>query len=99
LSSTITGTSVTRAGGGGGYNGSGGSGGGGSYSGGNASVNTGSGGGGGVNYGGAGGSGICIVRQSVSSRLPTVLTGTPLTYVDSGFIVFQFNASGSIGWS
>lgn len=70
LANSITGSSVTRAGGGGGagsggYNGSGGSGGGGGGNGGGAggggNANTGSGGGGGLPSG-AGGSGIVIIR-------------------------------------
>ena len=65
---SITGSSVTRAGGGGGQGddsgGSGGSGGagGGAFTGGDATANTGSGGGGGKQPGGTGGSGIVIIR-------------------------------------
>ncbi len=70
--STITGTEVTLAGGGGGHGtfdvGKGGAGGGGdgtTGAGGNGAANTGSGGGSGPNRGGDGGSGIVIVRVQV----------------------------------
>lgn len=88
--STISLSSVARGGGGAGYGGSAGSG---------QGANTGSGGSGGVNYGGAGTSGVVLVKQLATERLPSVLTGTPVTYSNGTHITFMFTGSGSIGWS
>ena len=110
LANSITGSSVTRAGGGGGVrhnatgfsnDGAGGSGGGGGGgaggTGGTGSVNTGSGGGGG-NPGGSGGSGVIIVRYADSfDTASTLTTGTLNT--TGGYHIYTFNASGTIGWS
>jgi hypothetical protein len=109
LASSITGTSVTRAGGGGGsvnnFGQAGGSGGGGAGENGatpagNGAVNTGSGGGtifaiGGVGFGG---SGVVIIAYSQAFDQAAATTGSP-TYSGvsrSGFHVYTFTGSGSI---
>ena len=111
VASSITGSSVTRAGGGAGasYNGSnsgtGGSGGGGdggSYTnpfadGGNGTVNTGSGGGGSTfsANGGSGGKGVVIISMADADYSGTT-TGSPTVATGvSGQTVLTFNASGS----
>ena len=112
LSNNITGTSVTRAGGGGaggfdggaaGAGGSGGGGGGGatgSY-GGNGAANTGSGGGGTGNYpgdyAGVGGSGVVIISYANSLSLASATTGSPIYSASrTGYHTYIFNSSGSI---
>jgi hypothetical protein len=94
LASSITGSSVTRAGGGGAQGAAGGSGGGGAGGGGAGTANTGGGGGGHQGgTGGAGGSGVVIIKY------PDVFTvsnpGGGLTYstsTSSGFSVTTFTA-------
>jgi hypothetical protein len=100
LSSSITGTSITRAGGGGGARyaagGSnlGGQGSNESSNGGNAVANTGSGGGGSCNAtGGNGSGGIVIVKSPIPARL---LIGSPSSGVDGAFYIYQFTGDGSI---
>jgi len=107
VASSITGSSVTRAGGGGGSGyagtgGSGGSGGGGnggdhdgSPSGSNGTANTGSGGGGG-GYGsyGTGGSGVVILRMATANYSGTS-TGSPTVSVSGTDTILTFNGSGS----
>jgi hypothetical protein len=98
LASSITGTSVTRAGGGGGGGnnafGAGGAGGGGS---GNTSgtANTGSGGGGSYTISGSGGSGVVIIRVATASAA-TATTGSPTITTDGSDTVYVFNSSGTI---
>ena len=108
LSSSITGSSVTRAGGGGGGNdggthtrGTGGSGGGGN--GGNntagtaGTANTGSGGGGGSSTGqagGAGGSGVVILRMPTVNYSSTT-TGSPTVSTSGSDTILVYNASGT----
>jgi hypothetical protein len=105
LSSSITGSSVTRAGGGGGCSngleGSGGTGGGGKGlgSGGGAvsgTVNTGSGGGGAnaTGSGGAGGSGVVILRMPTANYSGTT-TGSPTVTTNGSDTILVYNASGS----
>ena len=109
LTSSITGSSVTRAGGGGGGGGdgvgTGGSGGGGNGGGGPSgaitqpgTANTGGGGGGSGGGGGtnnAGGSGVAIVRYASASQRGT--GGTVTSYSDAGitYFVHTFNSSGT----
>lgn len=102
LSSSISGSSVTYAGGGGGgvFNlsqGSGGSGGGGN-AGSAGGTNTG-GGGGGARTGaaGAGGSGIVIIRHSSAFAVASV-TGSPTVTASGGYITYIFTGSGSVTW-
>jgi hypothetical protein len=112
LASSISGSSVTRGGGGGGASiagnppGSGGLGGGGAGSllgtATPGTINTGGGGGGvrnNVATGGAsGGSGVVIIRQLKTAKKPTTLTvGTETTV--GNYLIYTFNASGTIGWS
>jgi hypothetical protein len=101
LSSSIDGSATTRGGGGGGFSeGVGGGGAGGTGGGGSGitpsagTANT--GGGGGRNQ--AGGSGVVIIRTLDSVPDASTLTsGTKTT--PTGFKVYTFNASGTIGWS
>jgi hypothetical protein len=103
LASSITGSSVTRAGGGGGGSytsgtpGTGGTGGGGNAGANNGTVNTGSGGGGSVSGGdsGSGGSGVVILRMPTAKYSATT-TGSPTVTTDGTDTVIVFNASGSI---
>ena len=108
LSSSITGSAVTRAGGGGGASQSGGQGSGGSGGGGNGSssngqngtVNTGGGAGGGDPNSGTGGSGIVIVRypNTKTITIGAGLTGTTAT--DGSDKVTTFTAgTGSVSFS
>ena len=101
VASTITGSSVTRAGGGGGGSaagqGSGGSGGATGAGGGNATANTGSGAGGaslGNTNAGVGASGVVILRMPTASYSGTV-TGAETPIVDGLDTILIFNASGS----
>ena len=108
LASSITGSSVTRAGGGGGgphtsnnTQGSGGTGGGGASgitgSAGTAgTTNTGGGGGGGSNSaaGGAGGSGVVILRMPTTNYSGTT-TGSPTVTTSGADTILVFNASGT----
>jgi hypothetical protein len=88
LSSSITGSSVTRAAGGTGSTYQGG---------GNASANTGSGGNGAV---GNGGSGFVVLKFADSAELPDISAG--LTYsasISGGFRIIQFTAgTGTVTW-
>ena len=106
LASSITGSSITRAGGGGGGSngtaGTGGTGGGGNggSSGGaatSATINTGSGGGGasGPGTGGSGGKGVVILRIPTANYSGTT-TGSPTVTTDGSDKVIVFNDSGSI---
>jgi len=107
LTSSITGSSVTRAGGGGGGAYTGAEGVGGSGGGGNGgehdnsvqktagSANTGSGGGGGSTGNGNGGSGVVILRMPTANYSGTT-TGSPTVTTDGSDKVIVFNASGSI---
>jgi hypothetical protein len=65
-------------------------------------ANTGSGGGGSGGAapiaGGAGGKGVVILRQPITAKSPTTLTGATMTPTAT-HIVFTFNDSGTIGWS
>lgn len=95
LSSSITGTAVTRGGGGGGAytgggSGGGGSGGGGAGQGGNGTANTGGGGGGGLGGAGSGGSGIAIYRYLGAQRA----TGGTITS-SGGYTIHTFTTSGT----
>lgn len=110
VASSITGSSVTRAGGGGGGDGPGGSGGtGGGGAGGNSeadgtagTANTGGGGGGGgdnngggfARNGAAGGSGVVILRMATAKYSGTT-TGSPTVSTDGSDTILVFNASGS----
>ena len=110
LASSITGTSITYAGGGGGggYSGTasnGGTGGGGKGEGygsdgsGTAGTNGlggggGGGGGGAVGYGKAGGSGVVILRVPTAKYTGTV-TGSPTVTTDGSYTVIKFTASGT----
>ena len=105
LSSSITGSAVTRGGGGAGAGGNrpGGAGGGGnatspSGNGGDATVNTGSGGGAGAvstpNDGGDGGSGVVILRMPTASYSGTT-SGSPTVSTSGSDTILVFNASGS----
>ena len=105
LSSSITGSAVTRGGGGAGAGGNrpGGAGGGGnatspSGNGGDATVNTGSGGGAGAvstpNDGGDGGSGVAILRMPTASYSGTT-SGSPTVSTSGSDTILVFNASGS----
>jgi hypothetical protein len=111
LASSITGSSVTRAGGGGGgardtgsgTGGTGGTGGGGNGTtinfgtGSAGTTNTGSGGGGGGDdgTGGAGGSGVVILRLPTASYSGTT-TGSPTVTTSGADTIIVFNSSGSI---
>jgi hypothetical protein len=102
LASSITGSSITRAGGGGADcvtvgTSSGGSGGGGTGGTGTAgTVNTGSGGGGTrAGTAGAGGKGVVILRMPTASYSGTT-TGSPTVTTDGTDTVVVFNDSGSI---
>ena len=106
VASTITGSSVTRAGGGGGINespsysagagGTGGGGGGGIGGGTAGTTNTGSGGGGVGSSGtsGAGGSGVVILRMATANYSGTT-SGSPTVSNDGSDTIITFNASGS----
>ena len=106
LSSSITGSAVTRAGGGGGVTensggtqGSGGAGGGGnaSYSGTGSSgtTNTGSGGGGyHTGTSGTGGSGVVILRMATADYTGTA-SGSPTVSTSGSDTILIYNASGS----
>jgi Fibronectin type III domain len=89
VSSSITGTAVTRAVGGNGYGGGGGSAAG--------AANTGNGGGGADpnTWGGAGGSGVVIVRYLTSSATGLTITGGTAT-TSGSYTVRTFNSSGSL---
>lgn len=107
LASTITGTSVVRAGGGSGSSdagsgnpssiaggdGGGGEGKKGSARGGSATANTGSGGGAGGTGGGDGGSGVVILRMNQAA---TSTTGSPTVTQSGGDYIYTFNANGTI---
>jgi hypothetical protein len=108
-SSTITGSTITFAGGGGGSGGTtggpggvGGAGGGGGAgaggsiapSGGSAGANTGSGGGGGGDGGGLGGSGFVILSIPTVNYTGTI-TGAPIITTNGSYTVLRFNSSGS----
>lgn len=95
LASNITGSSVTRAGGGGNHSGSGGSGGGGN-NGQNGSANYGGGGGGNQNGGsrGFGGSGIVILRMPTANYSGTT-TGSPNVSTLNNDTILTFTSSGS----
>jgi hypothetical protein len=108
VSSSITGSAVTRAGGGGGgqpypsgTGGTGGAGGGGDGLG-NAgtagTVNTGGGGGGArIEYtGGTGGSGVVILRYPDTFGLAASTTGSPTVATTGGYRIYTFTATGSI---
>ena len=106
LASSITGSSVTRGGGGAGATAPGpasaGDGGGGTGpsspgAGGAGTANTGGGGGGayGTNNGGAGGSGVVILRIPTANYSGTT-TGSPTVTTDGSDKVIVFNSSGSI---
>ena len=101
--SSITGSSVTYAGGGGAYNlGTGGTGGGGNYgdgtNGGNGTANLGGGGGGaganGSYAGGSGGKGVVILSVPTASYSATS-TGSPTITTSGSNTILQFNGSGS----
>jgi len=106
LSSSITGSAVTRGGGGAGAGGTsrpGGDGGGGNASspsgnGGDGTANTGGGGGGGAvsspNDGGDGGSGVVILRMATADYSGTT-TGSPTVTTDGSDTILIFNSSGS----
>jgi hypothetical protein len=99
IASDITGTSVTRAGGGAGGGGTGGTGGGGSGSGGVGTANTGSGGGGntGTANGGEGGSGVCFIRYTTTEAAGLNITATNGTSSTSGlFTIWTFNSTGTL---
>lgn len=114
VASSITGSSVYRAGGGGagvvngGTGGAGGNGGGGQgaiYGSANAvagTANTGGGGGGGIltTYlnGGNGGSGVVIIRYSSTYADATATTGGPSYDNTGGYKIYTFNSSGTITW-
>lgn len=95
--STITGSSVTYAGGGAGGGGTGGAGGGGNSSGGAGTANTG-GGGAGVNgssgSGGNGGSGVVIFSVPTANYTGTT-TGSPTVTTSGSNTIIKFTASGS----
>jgi len=107
VASTITGSSVIRAGGGSGSSDSssgnsasipGGDGGGGlGYkgvgAGGNGAGNTGSGGGGGGSSGGDGGSGVVILRMGQAA---TSTTGSPTVTQSGSDYIYTFNANGTL---
>jgi hypothetical protein len=110
LASSITGSSVTRAGGGGGSGssgggsgGAGGTGGGGAGAGGGdtqptataGTTNTGSGGGGSRTTAGAGGSGVVILRIPTANYSSTT-TGSPTVTTSGADTILVYNASGSI---
>jgi len=98
LTSTISGSSVTYAGGGGGTSSpnTGGSGGGGN-SGVNGTTNSGGGGGGwtGTTVGN-GGSGIVILRHPTDRPIASNTTGNVTITSNGGFTIYQFTSSGSI---
>jgi hypothetical protein len=101
--SSISGSSVTYAGGGGNTSlnmgssayGAGGAGGGGSNSAGTANTGGGAGGGNASN-GHAGGSGIVIIRYSDTYPAATSTTGSPTITVAGGYRVYNWTGSGSI---
>jgi hypothetical protein len=107
LASTITGSSVVRAGGGSGSSdagsgnpssiaggdGGGGEGKKGSARGGSATANTGSGGGAGGTGGGDGGSGVVILRMNQAA---TSTTGSPTVTQSGGDYIYTFNANGTL---
>ena len=101
VASTITGSSVTRAGGGGGGSGSGsgsgGSGGATGAGGGNATANTGSGAGGasgGSTNAGVGATGVVILRMPTANYSGTT-TGVPTVTTDGSDTILTFTGSGS----
>jgi len=102
LANSITGASVTYAGGGGGIcengtGGSGGSGGGGAGTGGaggDGTANLGGGGGAGHSSAGDGGSGVVILRVATAKYSGTT-TGSPTVTTDGSDTIIKFNASGS----
>ena len=105
MASSITGSSVTYAGGGGGGKGNGSSGTGGSGGGGNGgspgaagTANTGGGGGGGDDgqSSGSGGSGVVIIRYADSFTAATATTGSPTITVTGGYRIYRWTGSGSI---
>lgn len=95
LASNITGSSVTRAGGGANHSGTGGSGGGGN-AGQNGSANYGGGGGGNQNGGarGLGGSGVVILRMPTANYSGTT-TGSPNVVTYNNDTIITFTSSGS----
>jgi hypothetical protein len=109
---SLTGTSVTYAGGGGaggyymngegsayaGFTGSAGGAGGGGAMGVAGTVNTGGGGGGanGSNAAQSGGSGIVVIRYPSSYRLALATTGAPTYTLSGGYHIYKFTGTGSI---
>jgi mucin-19 len=102
LASSITGSSITRAGGGGGGgygvgpNGAGGSGGGGAGTGIGGTINTGSGGGGRTPSPsvGSGGSGVVILRMP-TANYSGITTGSPTVSTDGSDTILVYNGTGS----
>ena len=102
LASSITGTSVTRAGGGSNAYGTAypGAGGGGAPNTAGA-ANTGSGGGGGTGNGtagGAGGTGVVIIKYPDTSPAATT-TGSPTVTAITGFRIYTFTGTGTISFN
>jgi hypothetical protein len=105
LSSSITGTAVTRGGGGGGHqtygfggNGSaGGTGGGGAGSRLGGTAGTANTGGGGGSTSAAGGSGVVIIRVP-TAQAATSTTGSPTITTSGSDTIYVFNSSGTITW-
>jgi len=107
--SSITGSSVTYGGGGGGarggFGGAGGGGQGGQGSNGFSGTNNLGGGGGGAEeyndiywQGGAGGHGVVIIRHSNTLRQASTFTGTSVVNT-GGYLIYTFNATGTIAWA
>jgi hypothetical protein len=42
---------------------------------------------------------VVFMRQLKTNKFPTTLTGNPAVFTTGDYVVFQFNDSGTIGWS